>query len=59
MGVFANRWWIVAACACGLLVGAGLWIDVHAVQRRNRSRAGPKRSRVRQVSFLFSDSQRL
>jgi MFS family permease len=23
MGVFANRWWIVAACACGLLVGAG------------------------------------
>lgn len=23
MGVFASRWWIVAACACGLLVGAG------------------------------------
>ncbi len=23
MGFFANRWWIVAACACGLLVGAG------------------------------------
>jgi MFS family permease len=23
MGVFAGRWWIVAACACGLLVGAG------------------------------------
>ena len=22
-GVFANRWWIVFACACGLLVGAG------------------------------------
>jgi MFS family permease len=22
-GIFANRWWIVAACACGLLVGAG------------------------------------
>jgi len=23
MGIFASRWWIVAACACGLLVGAG------------------------------------
>jgi MFS family permease len=23
MGMFASRWWIVAACACGLLVGAG------------------------------------
>ncbi len=23
MGVFTSRWWIVAACACGLLVGAG------------------------------------
>ena len=22
-GIFANRWWIVFACACGLLVGAG------------------------------------
>src|SRR5579862_2076695 len=22
-GFFANRWWIVAACACGLLVGSG------------------------------------
>jgi MFS family permease len=36
-----------------------LWVDVHAVQHRNRSRAGPKRPRVRQVSFLFSDPQRL
>jgi MFS family permease len=23
MGVFTSRWWIVAACACGLLVGVG------------------------------------
>jgi len=23
MRIFANHWWIVAACACGLLVGAG------------------------------------
>jgi len=22
-GIFASRWWIVFACACGLLVGAG------------------------------------
>src|SRR5215472_9193563 len=22
-GVFVSRWWIVAACACGLLAGAG------------------------------------
>src|SRR5258705_8656682 len=23
IGIFASRWWIVFACACGLLVGAG------------------------------------